>query len=202
MLRPPLLWPSVATPANENAGIKDLNAHLTGLQYSVEAWEAALLLYKTAKHPPPSITRSVAGRWRFIACNECVLELYHLRSRLEKIQSVQLRKCPSLRTFIDTSKLRSARKRLDEDFPDIEALRHATAHKGENEAHPEIHAPDGEYALTGFREPDRFSAPYEGRLRYLDITDQSLQRITEVVVEFFEGFQVAAAELEKQGHVD
>ncbi len=62
-----------------------------------------------------------------------------------------LRGCPSLRIHLDTSRMRSASKKLDEYFPDIDALRHATAHKGENEAHPEGHAPDGKYALTGFR---------------------------------------------------
>lgn len=202
MPRPSLLWPSVLTPAGETAAVKDLYAHLAGLQHSVEAWEAALLLYLTAKNPPPSISRPVANRWRFVACNECALELYHLRARLEKIQSVKLRNCPSLRTWIDRSKLRSARKRLDEYFPDIEALRHATAHKGENEAHPEVHAPDGQYALSGFREPDRFSAPYQGQLRYLDITHESLKRITEVVTEFFGAFELAARELENQGHLE
>lgn len=202
MPRPPLFWPSVATPGEEVAAIKTVHAHLTGLEYSVLAWEAALMLYKTAKHPPPSISRSVASRWRFIACNECVLELYHLRARLEKIQSVLLRTCPSLRNLLDASKMRGARKMLNDYFPDIELLRHATAHKGENEAHPEIHAPDGRYALTGFREPDRFSAPYQGQLYYLDITDQSLQRIIEVVTEFFGAFQVAATELENQGHLE
>lgn len=202
MLRAPLLWPSIVTPIEEIAGVEDLYAHLTGLQYSVSAWEAALHLYKTAKNPPPSISLSVANRWRFVACNECVLELYHLRARLEKIQSVQLRKCPSLRTLIDASSLRGARKRLDEYFPDIEALRHATAHRGENEAHPEVHAPDGQYALSGFRQPDKFSAPYQGQLRYLEITDSSLQRIAEVVAVFFEAFKMAATELEKQGHIE
>lgn len=202
MPRAPLLWPSVATPAEEVGAIKNLNAHLSGLEYSVLAWEAALMLYRTAKHPPPSVSRSVAGRWRFIACNECVLELYHLRARLEKIQSVLLRTCPSLRSLLITSKMRGARKMLDEYFPDIEVLRHATAHKGENEAHPEVHAPDGKYALTGFREPDRFSTPYDGQLRHLDITDQSLQRIIEVVTEYFAAFEIAATELKKQGHLE
>jgi hypothetical protein len=202
MLRAPLLWPSVVTPNEETAGIKDLYAHLTGLQYSVLAWEAALALYKTALNPPSSVSRSVASRWRFVACNECVLELYHLRARLEKIQSVQLRKCPSLQTLVDTSSLRGARKRLDEYFPDIEALRHAIAHRGENEAYPEVHAPDGQYALSGFRQPDRFSAPYRGQLRYLEITDESLQRMGEVVSEFFEAFKTASTELERQGHVE
>lgn len=202
MPRVPLLWPSIVTPVEETAAIKDLYAHLTGLGYSVEAWEAALLLYRTANQPPSSISRSVASRWRFIACNECVLELYHLRARLEKIRSIKLRNCPSLRSLLDTAKMRSASKRLDEYFPYIESLRHATAHKGENEAHPEIHAPDGLLALTGFREPDRFSAPYKGQLCYLDITEHSLQRINEVVVEFLGAFETAAVELEKQGHLE
>ncbi|MCG3190008.1 MAG: hypothetical protein LKCHEGNO_02574 [Burkholderiaceae bacterium] len=98
--------------------------------------------------------------------------------------------------------MRAASKWLDEYFPDIEALRHACAHKGENEAHSDVHAPDGRFALTGFREPDQFSAPYEGKLRYLAITDQSLQRIGEVVAEFFGAFERAASELERQGHLE
>ena len=202
MPRSPLLWPSVSTPPDEVDAVRSLTAHLSGLEYSVLAWEAALMLYKTAKNPPPSVSGAIASRWRFIACNECVLELYHLRCRLEKIQAVLLRGCPSLRTLLNVAEMRSARKMLDEYFPDVEALRHATAHKGENEAHPEVHAPDGKYALTGFREPDRFIAPFEGRLYYLDITDQSLKRIVEVVTKFFGAFQVAAIELEKQGHLE
>lgn len=202
MLQPPLLWPSVATPVNEVEAIKNLYAHLSGLEYSVLAWEAALMLYKTAKYPPPSISRSIANRWRFIACNECVLELYHLRARLKNIQSVALRGCPSLRNMLNPSKLRGVRKMLDEYFPDIEALRHATAHKGENEAYPEVHAPDGKYALSGFREPDRFSVPYEGKFHHLDMTDQSLKMVIEVVTVSFAVFDFAATELEKQGHLE
>lgn len=202
MLRIPLLWPSIATPIEEVAGIKDLYAHLTGLYHNIEAWKAALALYQTAMDPPPSVSRDIARRWRFIAANECVLELYHLRARLEKIQSVQLRKCPTLVSVIDASRLRSARKKLDEYFTDIEALRHAIAHKGENEVYPEIHAPDGQYALTGFWDRDRFGTPYKGHMCYLDISDVSLQKITEVVTDFCSGFESAAADLKRQGHLE
>jgi len=202
MSRAPLLWPSILTPTDEAAGIKDLYAHLAGLEYSVEAWEAALLLYLTAKNPPPTISRDVARRWQFVACNECILELFHLRSRLEKIQSVKLRACPSIRAFVDMAGLKGARKKLDEYFPDTEALRHAIAHKGQNEAHSEVHAPDGQFALFGFRDPDRFSAPYEGKSRYLDITQESLEHIREVVGEYLAAFERASRELEIQGHIE
>lgn len=202
MLRAPQLWPSLSTPENEVAAVRDLYAHLTGLSYSVEAWEAALLLYVTAKKPPAAIPSDVARRWQFIACHECVLELFHLRARLEKIQSVKLRNCPSIRCSVDLTRIKKTRQKLDVYFPDTEAMRHAIAHKGQNESHSDVHAPDGVFALFGFRTSDQFSAPYEGTLRYLDITHESLRRIKEVVTDYFAAFEGAARELEAQGHLE
>ncbi|WP_296735269.1 hypothetical protein [Variovorax sp.] len=172
------------------------------MEDSISAWEAALLLYQTSKQPMPAVPRAVARRWQFIACNECILELYHLRARLEKVHTVLLAGCPSIRPLIDTSKLKAARKRLNEDFPHIEALRHATAHKGEIEAFPEQHAADGNFALSGFREADRYSLNYKGQIRFLDITPQSLHNIAEAVQAFFDGFAPAAAKLKNEGHLD
>lgn len=201
LLRSPLLWPSVLTPTSEVSEIKTLQIHVSSLPYSVAAWEAALLLYETSKKPSPTIDYNVADRWRWLACNACILELYHLRVRLEKIQSVRLRRCPSLHSLVDSSRLRSARKRLDEYFPHIEALRHATAHMGENEAYPEVHAPDGLFSPAGFRQPERYSLAYKGTMRYLDITRQSLQLIEDVVAEYLSAFQDASTTLAEQGHL-
>ena len=108
MMRTPLLWPSILTPAAEIAEVKYLHAPLTGVEYSAKVWDAALGLYRTLLSPPSSIFKDVASRWRWIACNECILELYHLRSRMEKIQAVQLHKCPSLLPWIDSASTRSA----------------------------------------------------------------------------------------------
>ncbi|WP_152528756.1 hypothetical protein [Rhodoferax saidenbachensis] len=203
MTHTPLLWPSILTPAAEIAEVKSLYALLTGVECSAKGWDAALALYRTSLSPPNSISKDVASRWRWIACNECILELYHLRSRMEKIQAVQLRKCPSLLPWIDSAVTRSARKRLDDHFPDIEALRHATAHKGENEVNPNAHAPEGQqFALTGFREPHRYSTPYLGKMRSLDITNESLIKVVEVVDAYLSAFEPAAEELERQGHLE
>lgn len=199
---PPVIWPSLCTPQEEIESIKNLQAQLIGITFSVEAWSAALALYNLTKHPPSSVSGPISSRWRFVACNECILELYHLRARLEKIQSVALRSCPSVRSRVDSGKVRSARKMLDDYFPDIEFLRHATAHRGENEAYPGIHAPDGRYALAGFRESDRFSTPFKGKMCHIDIADRSLQKIIEVVSEFFDAFRAAAIYLENQGHLE
>jgi hypothetical protein len=202
MQRAPLLWPSVLTPLTEIAAVKTLSAHVSALPSSVDAWDASLRLYMLSKSPPTGIPKDVAGRWRWLACNECIYELYHLRARLGKIQSVLLKACPSLLNSVNSMALRSSRKRLDDAFPGIPKLRNATAHKGENEAHPEVHAPDGRLALTGFREPDRYSAPYEGKLYSIDITVHSLHTIESVVGEYLDGFRSTAAVLEAQGHLD
>jgi len=203
MTRTPLLWPSINTPTAEIEEIKGLYAQLTGVEHSVTAWEAALELYNVSLSRPAEVSRDITGRWRWIACNECILELYHLRSRMEKIQSVQLRKCPTLLPWIEVTALRAARKKLDEYFPDIEALRHATAHRGENEVNHERHAPEGnKFALTGFREPHRYSTPYQGKMRTIDITAVSLSQITEVVNSYLHAFEAAAKQLEAQGHLE
>lgn len=202
MINVPVLWPSKLTPSDEVEGVKNLYAHLTGLKYSVEAWEAGLLLYQFSKRPSLSISHNVARRWRFIASNDCILELYHLRARMGKIQSAQLRKCPSLLAEINMHNLKSARKMLDEYFPNIECLRHATAHKGENEAHPEEHAPDNLFMLSGFDDADNFSTFYKGKKCSLGITNQSLEQIKLVVVKFLTSFNALAAKLETQGHLD
>jgi len=202
MLSPPLLWPSVATPRAEFAAVKDLYEHLTGLKYNVEAWDAGLQLDNLAMHPPTDVDRDVAARWRFVAAGECVFQLHHLKKRIEKIRGVMIKKCPSLSDAIDFTKLRQSAKLLNEYFPDIDGLRDAMAHAGEFDAHPEIHAPDGMFALKGFREPHRFSAPFKRKLYYLDITDETLARITEVVVKIFEGFMPASEMLEAQRHVE
>lgn len=202
MLSPPLLWPSVATPRAEFAAVKDLHAHLTGLKYNVEAWDAGLQLYKLAMHPPSEVARDVASRWRFVAAGECVFQLHHLKKRIEKIRGVVIKKCPSLSDSIDSTLLRQSAKLLNDYFPEIDGLRDAMAHAGEFDAHPEDHAPDGMFALKGFREPHRFSAPFKRKLYHLDITDETLARITEVVVKFFEGFMPASEMFEAQGHVE
>lgn len=198
----PLLWPSLSTPTFEVDAIKYLNAHLVGLEYSAQAWEAALLLYKTGQNPPPTISRSTARSWCFIAARESVMELFHLRARLVKIRSVLLKKCPSIQSLVNVKQLRAASKYLDESFPDIEFLRHAVAHTGENEVHPEVHAPDGLFALTSLTPEGKFAAPYKGKLQQLMVTDSSLQQIHAVLALYFNAFHGAAAALRAQGHIE
>lgn len=202
MLTPPLLWPSVETPTTEVAAIKDLHANLWGVAYNVEAWAAAFRLYTFTKQAPNTVTADDARRWKFIAGNECVLQLYHLRERLEKIRGFKVRACPSLAGSIEFARLRKATKLLDEYFPGIDDLRDAIAHAGANDALPERHAPEGGFLLVGFGEDDRYSAPYKGVVHHLDITDNSLKCINEIVAEFFLAFTTAARILEQQGHVD
>ena len=202
MPTPPLLWPSVATPASEVANIKALYAHLMGIAYNVEAWDAALQLYELSKQAPTGFSRDVVRRWRFVASSECVMQLHHLKERLQRVKGVKLRECTSIKDNVDIRLLREATKLYSDYFPDVDELRHAVAHAAEIDAEPEKHAPNGQFGLVGFREADRFSAPYKGQLRHLDLTKTTLERINELVTRVFDAFVPAAQELECQGHLE
>jgi hypothetical protein len=182
--------------------MKDLDANLYGVSYNVEAWEAALELYKFAKAPPEGVRRELTRQWVLLACAQCVMQLYHLRERLRTIKGFKVRPCASISHWIDDQQLRNATNLLDHYFPDIEDLRDAIAHTGTIGTNPSKHAPDGMFALVGFHEPGVFSAPYNGVMKHLAITDEALQRIRGVVSAFFQGFARAAQELERLGHAD
>jgi hypothetical protein len=199
---PPLLWPSVATPLAEVAAVKDLHANLWAIAHNVEAWASALRLYEFAKQSPTIALTSDANRWTFIASNECVLQLDHLRERLKGIGATKLRACASLWEHVDSKRQRKAMKLFEEYFPGIQDLRHAIAHAGRFDTLPEEHVFDGEFLLVGFREPDRYSAPYERVMHHLDITNETLVRIVEVVELLFSAFAPAAALLDQQGFLD
>jgi hypothetical protein len=201
-MRSPLLWPSVSTPESERHAIQWLNAHLSALTSSLDRWEAALKLYEFAKSPVPGVPGAISRQWRFIAATECGFELHHLKKHIEKIRGVSLKKCPSILPFVDLVKVRSAAKRFHEFFPGADSLRDAIAHSAEFDAHPEEHAPEGSFALSGFSEEDRYSVPFRGKLYYVDLTSKTLEQMRAVVVEFFAGFEPAARSLEAQGHIE
>ena len=197
----PLLWPSVLTPKSETAAIKDLYANLCGIAYNVNAWSAALELYEFAKKAPNSVNKDTARQWKFIASHECVMQLHHLRERFANIKGFKVHPCQSLKSSINASQMRNATRLLDVYFPHIDKLRHAIAHSGANETNSKEHAPDGQFGLVGFRELDRFSAPYQGALWQLDLTIESLNKINEVVAEFFGAFIKSSQMLELEGHL-
>lgn len=197
----PLLWPSVMTPKSETAPIKDLYVNLCGVTSNAKAWSAALDLYKFAKKAPKSVNNDTAWHWKFIASHECVMQLHHLRERLEKIKGFKVRSCPSLKNSIDATQMRNATRLLDVYFPHIDKLRHAIAHAGANDTNSKEHAPDGQFGLVGFKELDKFSAPYQGAIWQLDITTESLDKINEVVSEFFGAFIKTSQILELEGHL-
>ena len=198
----PVLWPSRVTPANEIEAVKDLYANLAGVQYNVDAWCAALQLYQFTESCPTGVPRDAVRSWKFLAANECVMQLYHLKERIKKVKGFKIRECPSLMETIEHAKLRQASKALDDYFPYIDKLRDAVAHTASIDTNPRKHAPEGEYALVGFREDHRFSSPYEGKIYHLDLTLESLRRIEEVTDMFLSAFKPSATKLEQEGHLE
>lgn len=202
IVTPPTLWPSVATPLGEIEHIKELHIQLLAVTYNVEAFQAALLLHQFASARPAQVDRDVARRWVFLAAAECVFQLHHLKVRLAAIKAKKLRPCASIYPLIDVQRAREAAGRLNKLFPDVDALRNALAHAAANGMHPEAHAPNGQFGLTGFAQPGVFSAPFQGVMRSLRISNDTLAQINEVVSDYFLAFVPAAHELARAGHLD
>jgi hypothetical protein len=168
----------------------------------VNAWRAALALYVFTESKPGNVPLGMARQWKFIACHECVMVLHHLMASMKVIQGSKIRACPSLIPNIDAAALRDSRRRLREAFPDVDDLRNTIAHSGVNGLRPEIHAPDGRFGLTGFHSPQRFGAPFNGELKHLDITSQSMETLEAAARQFLGAFVPAARMLEALGHAD
>jgi hypothetical protein len=87
-------------------------------------------------------------------------------------------------------------------FPDTNQLRNAIAHVGANDVLSDENAPEHGYLLVGFKEQDRFRAPYQGVDRHLTISEDSSERIREVASEFLLALEPSAKLLVPQGHLD
>ena len=121
---------------------------------------------------------------------------------MEKIKGYKMVACPSIASVVDKGEIRIATTLLDKQFPNIDQLRHAIAHAGEFDTLPSNHVPVGDFGLVGFRQSDRFSAYFEGELRTLDMTDESLEQITRIAARYLVAFEPAARTLKLQGHLE
>src|SRR5688500_16273669 len=140
----------------ESDAVEFIAAMLWGLKFNVEAWDAALKLYQFAKHPPESVKRDLARKWKFIAIHECVMQLSYLQERLWLIRHQKLPACRGLYDHVDKQRLSDAENIFETYFPEMKLLRHAIAHMSTVDSVPKQHAPDGKYALFRIGDDDRF----------------------------------------------
>jgi hypothetical protein len=201
-LHVPTIWVPSVFPGTDSENIRFLGAVLHALKFDVEAWAAALELYKFAKLRKSdlelsSIDRDLARKWQWIAIHECVMQMYYLRERMRIVRGEKLKACPSMAQHVDNETSRTAIKLLDAHFPDIDKLRDAIAHSSGRDSRPHLHAPDGELAPTRISTDDKLEVPYKGRVIYLDIGEKTLQELVLVVKMFLSAFEPAEKALER-----
>lgn len=200
--KPPLLWPAINTPEEEIEAIKELGSSLHGLYFNVEAWDAALQLYKFSKNQHHNVSRDLARKWKFIAIHECVMQADYLRERLEFLPRRKGMNCPTISATMNRAIFDEAIALFHKHFPEMKLLRHAVAHFGMIESQPEHHAPDGLFAIYKIEDNDVFKAPYKGVVRELAITDATSQKLANVIAMIFQAFTPSANTLERLGYAD
>jgi hypothetical protein len=198
-LRPPMISPLPRFSKGEADNTDFLNALLWAVKFDVEAWAAALELFRLAKlrRGDPDLTRTerdLARKWQWIAARECVMQLYYLKERLVIIRE-KLGLCPTVAQHVDGQALRTAANLLDSQFPAIDKLRHAVAHSSGVDSRPHMHAPDGKYGFSRFRKGDRLEIAYQGTVSHLDINDETLSKLVSIATRFLGAFVPSAKAL-------
>jgi hypothetical protein len=147
-------------------------------------------------------------RWKFIAASDGAMTIFNFYQTMNGIRK-EFRNCPTLKSMVDHSKLRSATKQFEQQFPNFGAIRRAAAHKSELSATKEDYdresytGPDPSpmfntagfknVMLNGFiRNTGEFSQTIEGKIVTYCLNSTTTEILKSITAEFFSGFDNAA----------
>lgn len=152
-------------------------------------------------------------RWAQIALRDSTMTAYHFSYALK---SITFEECPTLRRWVEHSKLRHARRRFDSIFPQAEEARNSVGHSAEMQSTPgklKRNALSGSYkseniiaedvshlSLSGVRDGSKLVSTWSGphthksRAVFSECSPEALHGLYEVKALVCEAFQPAADE--------
>jgi hypothetical protein len=212
--RPPLRdWPPTihteGLPENEREAAAHISIAAFQLAIFANQFRAALHLFDftTDCEAQTLAFRNPQWRfeeWRLTAARDGAMAIYHFGKAMEAIMAC-LNECPTILALVRRDDLRKARKLLRKHFPRFESVRHAIAHAGELMERPGTYARhtvtgasikmDGfvfHGANFGFRDHlvgRKFMNTYEGQLQECEISQDTLDALSAIRVQFFTAFR-------------
>lgn len=169
----------------------------------VEDFGSALSLYEFCKTLSSINTVNADYRkWRLIAGRDGVMSMYHFWMILS---GTNFRDCPTLSNFVDFCKLRDARKKFKQAFPDIEKVRHAVAHRAEirqtlkkttkNSFSGSISMPGininnvKNFSISDTFIENKLHWTINGEIIKYEFSINTLNKLTEITCDYYVGFQ-------------
>lgn len=202
-LKAPDLWPPVGLSKEVDDQVRWFNASIFALRYHVENFAAALELYRFSRSKPVNVKGELAWDWQWMAINEAAMRIWSLRDAMDILKRKSIPACPFIASMVDDTAMERAMGAFDTRFPEFKKMRNAVAHAAGLELAPKKVAPkDGLYAGPQLKDGDRFELVNDGIRYSMDMTTQTLEHLTEVLVTFWSAFRPVEIAFDAKGRSD
>lgn len=186
------LFNTLALPEEERLPAFKHIAYLGGLWTSVCEFNAALDLFDFCLNTP-----SANRQWQLIAATDGAWSIYNFGLTMQNFRA-GIGSIPTLCSWVDHDKLRSAQRQFQSAFPAYESIRHALAHSPDldkTEDRRERNYYIGPFKSDGMIIPEGsntrimikksllgrvFQTTFEGRLLQYEISQESRDKLVEI----------------------
>jgi len=130
--------------------------------------------------------------WQLVAARDGAMSIFQFGESMKFIKA-GVHMAPSLSVMIDSEAWKSANRRFKKDFPRFEAMRHAVAHSAEmikTRAHLKKNSA-GQMFIQSSLSGRQFQATYDGKLLSYEMSQETLNKLTLVLSEFYRAFRRA-----------
>jgi hypothetical protein len=188
-LKAPDLWPPVGLSEQDDDATRLMNAAVLSLRYHVEGFAATLELYRFSRSRPANVKSQVAWDWQWIAIHDAAMRIWFLRDAMEILRKHRVPACASIAPHVNSFAMEAAVNLFDAHFPEFKKMRNAVAHApGLELTGKGPIAADGLYAGPQLKDGNRFEL-MNGNVRYsMAMTDDTLRKLTEVLLSFWSAF--------------
>lgn len=199
----PDLWPPVGLAKETDSQVRWLNTAVTALRYHVEKYAGALELYRFSRSKPANVKKDLAWDWQWIAINEAAFQIWFLREAMDILRNNTVPACSFVASRVDVGAMGRAIDLFDTVFPEFKKMRNAIAHTPGLELAAQKKAPrDGLYAGPQLKNGDCFELVNDGIRYRLNMTTQTLEQLSDVLVTYWSAFSPLEREFDKLGRAE
>lgn len=202
-LKPPNLWPPVGMSKKEHEATKFLHATVMSLAHFVEAFAAAMELYRFSVAGNSDVPARTTFQWKWFALHEGAMAIWHLRESLNLVPR-RIGPCATVARLVDRKAMQRAKDLFDKQyFVDFEPIRDAIAHAPTiSLTMDNIVLDDGLLASPRIKDGDIYEVINRGKRYEFSMTEDTMKKMVDVVTTYWSGFAPVVKAFDDAGRSD
>lgn len=187
----------------EHEATKFLHATVMSLSHFVEAFAAAIELYRFSLSKAPNVLAQTKFQWKWFALHAGAMTIWHLRESLNLLPR-RFGPCATVARLIDRDAIQRAIDLFDKQhFPNFELVRDAIAHAPTiSLTMNDIVLDDGQLASPRIKDGDVYEGINRGRRYEFAMTEQTLKMVADVVTAYWAAFAPVVKAFDQAGRSD